>query len=116
MHQGAGCQVFAFFLLSSMRTRKGSVSIGQVLVRRLNRKLSPEGKVVGKTQGISSSGEYYVMDVHSGETLYLTLSELESTARLLGVTTQERQLSPALFVPKSPNRILPKIDLRPVRR
>jgi hypothetical protein len=62
----------------------------KALIRRINRKLSAEQKVVGKTQGrflSAAIGTYYLRDFHGnrGTIRYLTLRELESMARGLQV-------------------------------
>src|ERR1700683_2299862 len=66
------------------------------LIQRLNRKLAGERKVVGKTLGKSRSqkrGKYYLLDHSARTTRDLSLRELESIARELGVLAQDENLS-----------------------
>jgi hypothetical protein len=66
------------------------------LIQRLNRKLAGERKVVGKTPGKSrpqKRGKYYLLDHSARTTRYLSLSELESIARQLGVLAQDENLN-----------------------
>jgi hypothetical protein len=72
------------------------------LIQRLNRKLAGERKVVGKTLGKSRSqtrGKYYLLDHSARTTRDLSLRELESIARELGVLAQDENLSTSQSVP-----------------
>ena len=54
------------------------------LVKRVNRKLASEGKVVGKTRSRNrSQGEYYLLDSRHRSTRYLGISELKHMAMSL---------------------------------
>jgi hypothetical protein len=66
------------------------------LIQRLNRKLAGERKVVGKMLGKSSSqkrGKYYLLDHSERTTRDLSLRELESIAREIGVLALDENLS-----------------------
>jgi hypothetical protein len=72
------------------------------LIQRLNRKLAEERKVVGKTLGKSRSqkrGKYYLLDHSARTTRDLSLRELESIARELGVLAQDETLSTSHSAP-----------------
>jgi hypothetical protein len=72
------------------------------LIQRLNRKLAGERKVVGKTLGKSRSqkrGKYYLLDHSARTTRDLSLRELESIARELGVLAQDENLSTSHSAP-----------------
>jgi hypothetical protein len=72
------------------------------LIQRLNRKLAGERKVVGKTLGKSRSqkrGKYYLLDHSARTTRDLSLRELESIARELGVLAQDENLSTSPSAP-----------------
>jgi len=73
------------------------------LIQRLNRKLAGERKVVGKTLGKSRSqkrGKYYLLDHSARTTRDLSLRELESIARELGVLAQDENLSTSPAAPR----------------
>jgi hypothetical protein len=65
------------------------VARGQLgIIRRINSKLAPEGKVVSKTQrkGVHGTGrEYQLLDCQQGTKRYLSLSEVWDLAQELGV-------------------------------
>jgi hypothetical protein len=66
------------------------------LIQRLNRKLAGERKVVGKMPGKSLSqkqGNYYLLDHSARTSRDLSLKEIESFARELGVLAQDENLS-----------------------
>jgi hypothetical protein len=66
----------------------GAAITARALLRRVNRKLSPQKKVVGQARGryrAASSGEFHVWDYNAGGLAhYLNRAELESMARELG--------------------------------
>jgi hypothetical protein len=66
----------------------GASVTARALLRRMNRKLSPQKKIVGQTRGkyrAASSGEFYVRDYNAGGLAhYLNRAELETMARELG--------------------------------
>jgi hypothetical protein len=56
------------------------------LVTRINLKLAPMGSVITKTQGKHKAlGRYQLLDTGSGETRYLSWSEVVNLARELGL-------------------------------
>ncbi|MFZ0758862.1 MAG: hypothetical protein WAM69_02840 [Candidatus Sulfotelmatobacter sp.] len=61
------------------------------LIRRINRKLAPEGEAVAKTQGksISTEREYYVLDCRHGTKRYLSLNDVCHMAREMGLLRLE---------------------------
>jgi hypothetical protein len=61
----------------------------RTLVRKINLKLAESGRVLAKTKKSKIClGEYSMLNVASGLTDYLTLSELKQMARHLGIATE----------------------------
>jgi hypothetical protein len=75
----------------------GTVITARALLRRMNRKLSPQKKIVGQTRGkyrAASSGEFYVRDYNAGGLAhYLNRAELEAMAQELSVLEAGETLS-----------------------
>jgi hypothetical protein len=91
--QATGCLIHTGAVLMAKMRRSLSP---KGLIQRLNRKLAGERKVVGKTLGKSRSqkrGKYYLLDHSARSTRDLSLRELESIARELGVLAQDEILS-----------------------